>query len=134
MTTRLYSSFPSGTAAFGLLLLRILCGSGLTEQSRAALCGLFTGPQSEGGALGEVAVGSIVVAGILIVIGFWTSVAAAAGPVAALTAYAFGFVHSITLLFAGLSLVIALLGPGAFSIDARLFGWKQIRFPSTGKR
>lgn len=74
------------------------------------------------------------VASILIVVGFWTSIAASAGPVAAVTAYGFGFVQSGTLLLAGLFLVIALLGPGAFSIDARLFGWKQIRFPSAGKR
>jgi uncharacterized membrane protein YphA (DoxX/SURF4 family) len=34
------------------------------------------------------------------------------------------------LLFLGfLSTVLALLGPGALSMDARLFGWKRIRFP-----
>jgi uncharacterized membrane protein YphA (DoxX/SURF4 family) len=36
---------------------------------------------------------------------------------------------SALLFLAFLSTVLALLGPGAFSADARLFGWKCIRFP-----
>ena len=28
---------------------------------------------------------------------------------------------------------IALLGPGAFSLDARLFGWKEIVIPPSGR-
>jgi uncharacterized membrane protein YphA (DoxX/SURF4 family) len=30
---------------------------------------------------------------------------------------------------AGLSLVVMLLGPGAYSLDARIFGWRRIEIP-----
>jgi len=32
-----------------------------------------------------------------------------------------------------ISLAIALLGPGAFSLDARLFGWKEIVIPPASR-
>jgi hypothetical protein len=129
MTIRLYSSFPKGAAAVGLLLLRILSGGGLAEQSRRVLWSLFAAPESKGGALGEIVAAFVLVASILIIAGLWTSIAAAIGTAAALMAAGLGLVHSESLIFAALSTVIGLIGPGALSLDAHLFGWRQIRFP-----
>jgi hypothetical protein len=133
MTTRLYSSFPNGAAGFGLLMLRILGGGGLAEQSRRALCSLFALPESKSGTLGEIVAASVLVASLLIVVGLWTSLAAGVAPPALLMGGGLGIVHSDSFLFAALSIVIALLGPGALSLDARLFGWSQIRFPQARK-
>jgi uncharacterized membrane protein YphA (DoxX/SURF4 family) len=134
MSRRLYTPFPNGTAGIGLLLLRLLSGGCLADQSQRVLCGLFATPESKGGTLGEIAAASVLVASILILVGLWTSIAASVAPAAALTVAGLGFVHSDTLLWAALSIVIALLGPGALSLDARLFGWQQIRFPRIGAR
>jgi hypothetical protein len=126
---RFYSSFPSGSAGLGLLLLRSLSGGGLAEQSRRTFCSLLAVPESRTVTFSEIALVAALAASILIVIGLWTSIAATVAPVAAILPFGLGFVHSDIFLFATLSIVIALLGPGALSLDARLFGWKQIRFP-----
>jgi uncharacterized membrane protein YphA (DoxX/SURF4 family) len=34
------------------------------------------------------------------------------------------------ILLATLGTAVALLGPGAWSVDARLFGWKRINIPN----
>jgi putative oxidoreductase len=38
------------------------------------------------------------------------------------------------LLLATLGAALALLGPGAFSVDARVFGWQRISLPSKGSK
>src|SRR5262245_58332408 len=66
-------------------------------------------------------------AGVLLLIGLWTPVAGAL--VAALELWS-----AISLpgdfwppiLIATLGLALALLGPGGWSLDARLFGWRRI--------
>jgi uncharacterized membrane protein YphA (DoxX/SURF4 family) len=70
------------------------------------------------------------VTGILIIIGLWTSVAASVALVLGLGAAGFGIEPLHSLFFAWLSFAVALIGPGAWSFDARLFGWRQIRFPN----
>jgi len=63
----------------------------------------------------------------LLIAGLWTPVASA---LAALTEIAILFSAPadpwIHVLLATLGVSLALLGPGAWSIDARLFGWKRI--------
>jgi uncharacterized membrane protein YphA (DoxX/SURF4 family) len=74
------------------------------------------------------------VAGILLPIGLWTPVA---GTLAAIVnvwiALAGYFPHAddpwITILQAVLGAVIAMVGPGALSIDGRLYGRKPVNFP-----
>ena len=130
MIKRLYSSFPNGNAAIGLVLLRILTAGAVVEQSRRVLTGLLAAPESRTGTLGEIAAASALVAGILIVVGLWTSVAATVAMILGIAAASFGLEPLHSLFFAWLSFAVGLVGPGTFSLDARIFGWRQIRFPN----
>jgi putative oxidoreductase len=116
---RLYSSFARGAPGAGLLLLRLAVGAVLLVDS----AGLFT----TGWSTAQLALGIVsLVAGFLVLVGLWT-------PVGAAMASVFALWHALTgradpglhFLCALLGLAVALLGPGGWSIDARLFGWKR---------
>jgi uncharacterized membrane protein YphA (DoxX/SURF4 family) len=75
-----------------------------------------------------------VVAGILLLIGLWTPVAGTLAVVVKLwIAFSRHSWHScdpwIPIITATLCAALAMIGPGAWSIDARLFGRKHIDFP-----
>ena len=65
--------------------------------------------------------------GILLVVGLWTPIA---GTLLALIGLWHAFVEptnrSTYVLLGILGAALALIGPGRWSIDARLFGWKRI--------
>ncbi|HEY1461290.1 MAG TPA: hypothetical protein VGH59_14675, partial [Casimicrobiaceae bacterium] len=67
------------------------------------------------------------VTGVFLFIGFWTPIA---GVLVALVAAWHAFVDPGSASFYGmlgvLGVGLALLGPGAWSLDARLFGWKRV--------
>ena len=74
--------------------------------------------------------------GVLLLVGLWTPVA---GVLAAFAALWAGFAEpsphdGYYALLATLGAALALLGPGAFSIDARLFGWKRVEIGRGGNR
>lgn len=116
---RLFSSFADGWPGAGLLLLRLLTGGGL----------LYGGIASAWSAPYPVIIPSIIAAatGLLLVVGLYTPFA---GIVAALVEAWIAFSHPGNLWapiwLMGLGLSLAMIGPGAWSIDARLFGRKQI--------
>ena len=68
---------------------------------------------------------------LLVLGGLWTPIA---GGLAAAVALVHGFAHTtdarLEVLLATIGVALALLGPGGWSIDARLFGWKQIEIPN----
>ena len=68
--------------------------------------------------------------GILLSVGLWTRVAGALIGLAALLHCLF---HSGDrwhwIVLGSVSIALALLGPGIWSIDARLSGWKRIEIP-----
>ena len=70
------------------------------------------------------------IAGIFLVLGLWTPIAGILVAVIelwqALSPSENLWVH---ILVGTLGLALAMLGPGAWSIDARLFGWKRIEIP-----
>jgi putative oxidoreductase len=73
-------------------------------------------------------------AGILLLIGLCTPVAGALAAIVKVSiALSWCFSHSgdpsIPIVQAVLGAVLAMVGPGAWSIDARLFGRKRIEFP-----
>jgi putative oxidoreductase len=82
-----------------------------------------------GGAPIEAATGPLLAAagGILLLAGLWTPVA---GTIVAGAELWTSFSSTADLwthiLLATVGVALALLGPGAWSVDARLFGWKRI--------
>jgi putative oxidoreductase len=120
---RLFSTFPNGWPGFGLLLLRLGVGIAL----------IYLGINRLFGALGvpiTVARGGIEAAGgIFVLAGLWTPVM---GALIALDELWIAFSYSlqpdsrlIHIFLAVLSAGVAMLGPGAWSIDARLFGRRR---------
>jgi putative oxidoreductase len=124
---RLFSTFASGWPGAGLLLLRLLTGAALIHFGIASL---REAPPLPTAVLQIIGLGT----GLLLLVGLWTPAAGSLAVIVkmsiALSRY---FSHSgdpwIPILQAVLSAVLAMVGPGAWSIDARLFGRKRIDFP-----
>jgi uncharacterized membrane protein YphA (DoxX/SURF4 family) len=116
---RLYSTFASGAPGAGLLLLRI---AGATIFIVTAADAPWRMAESPALLLQAISLAL----GLLLVAGVWTPVVATLAAVAALVQ---GCLHPAGAgywLVAAICAALALLGPGAWSIDARLFGWKRI--------
>lgn len=65
---------------------------------------------------------------LFLLIGLWTPVAGAMLAIVALLHAAFHLANPWTCVLMGiLGVSVALLGPGVWSVDARLYGWKRIR-------
>ena len=71
-----------------------------------------------------------IAAGILLLAGLWTPIAGALLTIIEIWS-AFSHPHDpwSYILLGTLGAALAMLGPGAWSVDARLFGWKRIRIP-----
>ena len=86
--------------------------------------------------LGQVIVSVLATAaGILLLAGLWTPIAGAlAAGVELWCALAQRFSQTgdplTHILLATMGAAVALLGPGAWSVDARLFGWTRINIPN----
>ena len=120
---RLYSGFPDGWPGLSILFLRFGIGMSLVYDGTA---GLFATPQSIPIARELIALG----AGLLLLVGLWTP---ASGMLAAILELWIAFSGADhlrgVLLLAALGVALAMLGPGAWSVDARLFGRKRIEIP-----
>jgi putative oxidoreductase len=120
---RLFSTFPDGWPGFGLLLLRL--GAGI-----ALVCLAISGSLAVGEPLSIARDLVAGIAGLFLATGLWTPVMGALIAMdelwIALTAYSSQrngpWIH---ILLAILTAGVAMLGPGAWSIDARLFGRKR---------
>ena len=129
---RLFSTFPSGWPGVGLLLVRLCLGTAL---------GYFAVGSSwkAAGAIAFVQGVIAAVGGIFLMLGLWTPLTGGlvalgeTGKVLSLMSplrETTGF-HAF---LAVLSLSVAMLGPGAWSIDARLFGRKRFDIDRTHPR
>ena len=117
---RLFSTFPDGWPGAGLLLLRIAAATPLLIGRRPELQGL---PHSTFLAVHVVAIA----AGVFLLAGMWTPVAATLQAVIETwIVFAPASETGFHLLLAALGGGLLMLGPGAWSIDARLFGRKRI--------
>jgi uncharacterized membrane protein YphA (DoxX/SURF4 family) len=135
---KLFSTFPDGWPGVGLVLLRIAVAMNAIAQGICALMG------SNGVTLTVWALGSLaIVAGLVFLVGFLTPVAGFVltlgylinGVALLVTTEASRHAHAYTSLYlAVISLALALLGPGAFSVDARLFGRLEIIIPDGRRR
>jgi putative oxidoreductase len=112
--------FPSGWPGRGLLLLRTVAGVLLIYDGIAGLMGV---PQRES-LTPEVIAAS---AGIFLLVGLWTPVAGAVVAVTELWVAVSGTDHVRgTIMLATTGVVMAVLGPGARSVDALLYGRKRL--------
>jgi hypothetical protein len=120
---RLYSTFAGGWPGTGLLLLRLVVGSVLVVRAGLRLWG---DPPL------NIAITSaiLLLTGILFMIGLWTPIV---GTLVALVEVWKILTLSgdrwLWLLLATISGALAMLGPGLWSVDARLFGWKRVQAP-----
>jgi len=119
---RLFSMFPPGAPGIGLLVLRI---------SVAATFVLIAANRNDMSSIHPLFVGALVVA-LCLAIGFLTPYDSFIVCVYALVNVFGASAHLDILLSASLllsSAALALLGPGAYSIDARLFGRRVVIVP-----
>jgi len=117
---RLFSTFPNSWPGAGLLLLRLAAGTPL-------LCYLLTLSRSSGAPHHWVEWVSMSVS-LLLIPGGWTPIAAASSALAeGWLAIAAGTLDSVHLLRCVIATSLLMLGPGAWSIDARLYGRKRIQ-------
>jgi putative oxidoreductase len=117
---RLFSTFASGWPGVGLLLQRILAAILLIRFGIVDLVAPSFAPSMIPEALAACA-------GVLLLIGLWTPIV---GGLIALIELWIALGHTghpwIPIVLATLGATIAMIGPGAFSVDARLFGRKHI--------
>ena len=117
---RLFSTFASGAPGKGLLIQRLLTGAALVY---SAIALLGKDPPLVSTVAQIIGAG----AGIFLVVGLWTPVMGTLIAIAELwIAFAGADNPWIPILLATLGATLALIGPGAWSIDAKLFGRKHI--------
>jgi hypothetical protein len=100
--------------------MRVAAGIGLIFNAAAALA---AGPAIAFALLDALAAGT----GILLLAGLWTPIAGALAAVIATWNAVVDPSHIRShILLAIIGAALGLLGPGGWSIDARLFGWKRV--------
>ncbi len=125
---RLFSTFARGWPGAGLLLMRVIAGAALILR---AVESLRTEPRL-GVSIADVLA---IAAGLLLLAGLWT-------PIAGLLTALLSFWNVFStpgdplsvILLGTLGVALAFLGPGAWSVDAQLFGWKRIDVRDRGNR
>jgi putative oxidoreductase len=117
---RLFSTFAGGWPGFGLLLQRILVAVLLVRFGVVGASGVFISLSNTPQIIG-------VCAGIFLLIGLWTPIT---GTVIVVIELWMVIIHLndpwIPIILATLSGTSAMIGPGAWSMDARLYGRKHI--------
>jgi uncharacterized membrane protein YphA (DoxX/SURF4 family) len=129
---RYFSTFPGSWPGIGLLLLRVVVGGSASMQGAVYLMHL-NDPSALTWIAGVLAVGS----GVALVAGFLTPASGTAAGLTTLFIVATWTPPSASVVIdrlAALILIVdaaalALLGPGAHSLDARLFGRREIIIP-----
>jgi uncharacterized membrane protein YphA (DoxX/SURF4 family) len=131
---KLFSTFPEGWPGVGLVLMRLTValsafvqGANTLIKSHAQIFGCLTGSL-------EILVASA------IMIGFLTPIAGACASLGNLTSgvswiltYDDKANAVVSLYLVVICIAITLLGPGAFSLDARLFGRREIIIPERSR-
>ena len=117
---RLFSTFARGWPGTGLLLLRVVAGVSITVHG---IDGFQADMPVRAAIFDAFSIGS----GALLIAGLWTPIA---GSLVAIVGLWSALMQSNNpcpcILLAAIGAALALLGPGGWSIDAWLFGWKRI--------
>ena len=126
---RTFSSFPSGWAGAALLVLRLVVGASATLEA-----GLTIAHNHTPAHMATIAAGTAAIAGVALIIGFLTPITSLFFCV--IGALFMGNILPTALLlfnstmaafeFVVMSAVLVILGPGAISVDARLFGRREV--------
>ena len=120
---RLYSTFAGGWPGTGLLLIRLVIGSVLVLRAGFRLWG--DPPLNI-----TITAAILLVAGFLLILGLWTPiVGTSVGVIEVWKILTLPGDRWLWLLLGTVSCALAMLGPGRWSIDARLFGWKRVEAP-----
>jgi uncharacterized membrane protein YphA (DoxX/SURF4 family) len=135
----LYSRFPGGSVGLALLVLRLVDGLGIVAEGTR----LFTPAANSTEPTSVLLLGLVLVASAtLLILGLRTSLAGTAAAIciagAALHSnlnlnlsgsdlYVWSFFFALVFFLSG---SLALLGPGGYSLDARLSGWRLIKLSS----
>ena len=116
---RLFSTFARGSPGVGLLVMRLVAGAAFIAQALDTL----HSSQLPVAVLSTLAI----VAGLLLLAGLWTPIAGSLGAAVSIW-FALNLVEDplAGILLATMGAGLALVGPGAWSADAKLFGWKRI--------
>ncbi|WP_158794061.1 hypothetical protein [Granulicella sp. L60] len=116
---RLFTTFANGWPGFGIFIQRLVTGVVLVLHGVVAL-----NHASEAGLLIPQVAGAVL--GLLIMLGLWTPLTGALIVVIEVWIALAGGGSGLSLILAVLGGTLAMIGPGAWSIDARLFGRKHI--------
>jgi hypothetical protein len=125
---RLYSTFAGGWPGIGLLLMRLVVGAVVLWHAGPRL---WSDPPLHI----VVAYASLALAALLLIAGLWTPISGAVVAVVAISEILTACEPPVgRLLAATIAGALAMLGPGRWSVDARLFGWKRIEAPPRTSR
>lgn len=117
---RLYSTFARGWPGTGLLLIRLVAGSALVVRANSRLWDHAPIELTVPAML-------LIAAGILLIVGLWTPVAGTLSALIELWKIVMLPGDKwVWLLLGTVGAALAMLGPGSWSIDARVFGWKRL--------
>ena len=118
----MYHNFGDALPSLGLLLLRVATGTALALSCWQAL---------ESGSLELTTFHLIAMAvGMLLLVGLWTRIAGViVVAVELLGVYSHNCNLWLSVLLCSLGAALSLLGPGCWSVDARISGWKRINIP-----
>ena len=121
---RLFSTFADGVPGAGLLILRIFVGGAVIfDAIDTAL---------HGSTIMAIAHMFAAMAGLFLVIGLWTPMVGTGLALAELWIIVQSSHDHLRshLLQSVLGIALAMIGPGVWSVDARLFGWKRLEIPT----
>jgi putative oxidoreductase len=120
---RLYSTFAGSWPGAGLLLLRLVVGS-------VVLAGAGSKVWSAAPLETTLISASLAGSGLLLIAGLWTPLAGTAVAAIEILQVLTTADDPLVFLMAGtVGGALAMLGPGRWSVDAQLFGWKRIEAP-----